>query len=332
MALLGNTYFDLVDLYRRQDGSKNIADIIELMTEMNPILDDALTVECNKGARHLTTIRTGLPDVAWGELYKGIVQSKSTTQQVEDVTGFIEGLSSIDKRLLELSDNESAVRLSEAQPFLEAMNNTMASAIFYESSDTNPKAFNGLATRFGSLSGQTGNQIIDAGGTGADNTSVWFVTWGDKQCHLLYPKGTTAGLAREDKGEQRVTDSDGNPYYVKEEEFRWNVGLSVRDHRYVSRVANIDASDLAAGTVDVYCFLRKAFYSLQNRRVSGGKLAMYCNSDVLEALDAAAVNAGSSDNFTRLKPVEIEGKEVLTYRGIPIRETDALLNTEARVV
>jgi len=30
--------------------------------------------------------------------------------------------------------------------------------------------------------------------------------------------------------------------------------------------------------------------------------------------------------------MEIEGKEVLTYRGIPIRETDALVNTEARVV
>jgi len=52
----------------------------------------------------------------------------------------------------------------------------------------------------------------------------------------------------------------------------------------------------------------------------------------MEALDALAHNAGASDNFTRLKPMEIEGKEVLTYRGIPIRETDALLNTEARVV
>jgi hypothetical protein len=28
----------------------------------------------------------------------------------------------------------------------------------------------------------------------------------------------------------------------------------------------------------------------------------------------------------------VEGKEVMTYRGIPIRETDAIINTEARVV
>ena len=44
---------------------------------------------------------TGLPSVTWGQLYAGIAQSKSTTQQVDDTTGFLEALSSIDKRLLE---------------------------------------------------------------------------------------------------------------------------------------------------------------------------------------------------------------------------------------
>jgi len=61
-------------------------------------------------------------------------------------------------------------------------------------------------------------------------------------------------------------------------------------------------------------------------------MAIYCNRDVLEALDALATNAGASDSFVRLKPMEIEGKEVMAYRGIPIRESDAVLNTEARVV
>jgi hypothetical protein len=59
---------------------------------------------------------------------------------------------------------------------------------------------------------------------------------------------------------------------------------------------------------------------------------IYCNRDVLEALDALATNAGATDLFIRLTPQQIEGKEVLTYRGMPIRQTDAILNTEARVV
>ena len=89
---------------------------------------------------------------------------------------------------------------------------------------------------------------------------------------------------------------------------------------------------MEAGSVALYDFMRKAYYKLQNRRVAGGNIAIYCNRDVLEALDALATNAGASDSFIRLRPMEIEGKEVMTYRGIPIRETDAIINTEAQVV
>jgi hypothetical protein len=300
--------------------------------EMNPILEDAIAVECNKGSTHLHTVRTGLPSVTWGRLYQGTPNSKGRTAQVEDTTGFVEGLSTIDKRLLDLSTNEGAVRLSEARAYLESMSQEVASKIFYGDTASDPEEFMGLAPRFNDLSAANGNQIIDAGGTGSDNTSIWFVTWGDNQCNLLYPKGTQAGIQREDHGEQRVTDSNGNAYYAKEEKFTWHVGMAVKDWRYVSRIANIDVSDIKDGSVALYDFMRKAYYQLQNRRVAGGKIAIYCNRDVLEALDALGTNSGASDNFVRLKPMEIEGKEVLTYRGIPIRETDALLNSEARVV
>lgn len=332
MATLGNSFIDLIDIYKMQDGRGDFNPIIEMLMEMNPILDDAIAVECNKGTTHLHTVRSGLPAVTWGRLYQGIPNSKGRTAQVEDTTGFVEGLSTIDKRLLDLSTNEGAVRLSEAQAYLEAMSNEVGSKVFYGNTSSDPEEFMGLAPRFNLLGAANGGQIVDAGGTGIDNTSIWFVTWGDNQCNLLYPKGTQAGVQREDMGEQRVTDGSGNAYYAKEEKFTWNVGLAVKDWRYVARVANIDVSLMQAGSVALYDFMRKAYYRLQSRRVAGGKMAIYCNRDVMEALDALATNAGTSDSFVRLKPMEIEGKEVLTYRGIPIRESDALLNTEARVV
>ena len=332
MATLGATFVDLIDIYKLQDGKGQYVEVIEMLKEMNPILDDAIAVECNKGTTHLHTVRTGLPSVTWGKLYQGIPQGKSRTAQVEDTTGFVEGLSTVDERLLAISSNEGAVRLSEAMSYLEAMNQSVTSKIFYGNSASDPEEFMGFGPRFNSLTAPNGNQIIDAGGTGSDNTSIWFISWGENQCSLLYPKGTTAGVTREDKGSQRVTDAGGNAYYAKEELFRWNVGLAVKDWRYVARVANIDVSDIQAGSVKLYNFLRKAYYKLQSRRVAGGKLAIYCNRDVLEALDALSTNAGSTDSFIRLKPMEIEGKEVMTYRGIPIRESDAILNTEARVV
>lgn len=331
MPILGSSFVDLIDIYKQQDGRGQFVPIIEMLLEMNPMLEDAVAIECNKGTTHLHTVRTGLPTVTWGKLYQGIPNSKGKTAQVEDTTGFVEGLSTIDRRLLDLSTNEGAVRLSEAKAYLEAMANETATKMIYGNSSSDPEEFMGFAPRFNDLSASNGNQIIDAGGTGTDNTSIWFVTWGDNQCSVLYPKGTSAGVQREDMGQQRVLDSAGNAYYAMEEKFTHHIGLAVKDWRYVSRIANIDVSQMQAGSVPLYDFMRKAYYKLQNRRVAGGKLAIYCNRDVMEALDALATNAGASDAFIRLRPMEIEGKEVLAYRGIPIRETDAIVNTEARV-
>lgn len=331
MGIIANKFVDLIDVYKSQDGNGQFIEVIEMLTEMNPILDDAMAVECNKGTTHLHTVRTGLPPITWGKLYKGIPQGKSDKAQVEDTTGFAEGLSTIDERLLKLSTNEGATRLSEAKGYLQAMSNEMGSKIFYGNTASDPEEFMGLAPRFNSLSAPNGNQIINAGGVGSDNTSIWFVSWGEEQCQLLYPKGMMAGVQREDKGSQRVLDTDGNPYYAKEELFTWHVGLAVKDWRYVSRIANIDVSLMGAGSVKLYDFMRKAYYKLQSRRIPGGTMAIYCNRDVMESLDALATNAGASDNYQRLSRADVEGKEVLSYRGIPIRETDAILNTEAVV-
>lgn len=330
MATIGSKYLDLLDLYKSTDKAGNLVDVIEMLAEQNPILQDAIHVECNSGAQHLTTVRTGLPSITWGRLYKGTPNDKSTRAQVTDTTGFAEGRSSVDARLIdELSNGKGpTLRLSEASAFIEAMGQEVASKIFYGNDIVEPEAFMGLSPRFADSTARNGSQVIKAGGTGADNTSIWFVTWGDNQTSLLYPQGSFMGVKRDDRGKQTVTDGDGNRYEAYEEVFRQHVGLSVRDWRYNARIANIDVSAMKAGTVDLYAFMRQAYYRLQSRRVPGGKVMIYCNRDVMEALDGLATNGGSSDNFVRLTPKEIQGEEVMTYRGIQIRETDALINAE----
>lgn len=338
MAVIGSTYLNLIDVFKRTEDGQQAAAIIEVLKQMNPILDDAIAVECNMGTLHRHTIRTGLPSVTWGRLYQGVAQSKSSTQQIDDTTGFLEAMSSVDTRLLDLAPggNRGAIRLSEATAFLEAMNQEMGSSMFYSSTDATPEKFKGLAARYNALTGANAStsatQIVDAGGTGSVNTSIWFVTWGEQYTQLLYPKGTQAGVKREDMGRQRISDSNGNPFFVEEEKFTWHMGVAVKDWRYNARIANLDITAVRGGTVDIYKQMRRAYYKLQSRRVAGGKMAIYCNREVLEALDALSTNNGSTNNYIQLRPMEIEGKEVLTYRGIPIRETDSLINTEARVV
>lgn len=335
MATIGSSFVNLIDVYSRTEDGQQIATVLELLSQQNPILEDAWTVECNMGAVHRQTIRTGLPTPAWGRLYQGIPQSKSTTQQVDDTTGFLEALSTIDERLLKLApQNAAALRLSEASAFLEAMNQEMATGVFYHNTDATPEKFKGLAARYGVSGGSgAGNQIIKAGGAGSVNTSVWFVTWGDQFTGLLYPKGTKAGVDRQDMGRQRVLDGSNNPYYVMEEKFTWHIGMYVKDWRYNARIANIDTTNLLAGTVDIWKFMSQAYYKLQSRRVAGGRQVIYMNRTVLQALDAMSTPTAASGygGALQLRREEFEGKEVMTYRGIPIRESDSILNTEATV-
>lgn len=340
MATIGSYYPNLVDAFK---GSAEGA-VIELLSQQNPILDDAMAVECNMDAVHRHMVRTGLPSVSWGRLYQGIKQSKATMQQVDDTTGFVHARSEIDMRLLDLAPDKAKARLVDTMPFIESLSQEMASGLFYHDTATTPEKFKGLSARYAAYNPNLpnpaqpniANQVVNGGGTGADNTSIWFVTWGDHATHLLYPKGTKAGVKIDDKGEQRVLDANGDPYYAKETLYTWHIGAAVKDWRYNARVANIDVSDMMAGTVDLWALMRKGYYRLQSRRLNAkaSRIAIYMNKDVLEVLDVQSSDrALTSDrqNAVHLTTQFVEGQEVKFYRGIPIRETDAILNTEAAV-
>lgn len=342
MPSLTQSTLSMVDNYKSTDGMGRYIDVIETMNDTSQdIMDDWSWMPCNSGTKHTRSIRTGLPSSSWGALYEGIPQSKADKQTVDDTTGFVRSLATVDKVQLDLyADNEVAIRAAEARAHIESMAQELVRSMFYYDPATNVRHPKGLGARFGKkATSGAGAQIIDAGGTGSDNTSIWMVEWGYDGLSVIYPKGTVGGIQRENKGQQRVLDANGNPYYVEEELFSAHVGFSLGDWQRVSVIRNIDVSDLMAGNVDLYRWMRKAYYKLKSRRVNKvmdqsapGRLAVYANRDVLEALDALGTNAGASDNFTRLRPMEIQGKEVLTYRGMPLRETDAILNTEARVV
>ena len=340
MAIIGKTYPQLIDLNKASGPGQ----VIEILSQDNPILDDAIARACNMQNVERTMIRTGLPSASWGRLYKGVPQSKSTMQQVDDTTGFLEARSEVDTRLLKLATDPARQRLVESAPYFETMNQEMASGIFYHDTATTPEKFKGLAARYDSYytglrNGSPKNsaaQVIDAGGRGADNSSIWFVTWGDHATSLLYPNGTTAGVTMHDRGEEKALDGDGNPFYVKVATFEWHIGVTVKDWRYNARIANIDMSEVLAGNIDLWALLRQGYYRLKSRRRDGksSRIAIYMNTDLLEVLDAQSSDRAlttTRQNTVSLGHAEVEGKEVRTYRGLPIRETDALLNTEAAV-
>lgn len=334
MAVLASQYLTLADTRKRKDPNDQVAAIIEQLAQTNSVIPDATTIECNDGSSHLTSVRTGLPTATWRQLYQGVQPTKSTTAQVRDTVGMAEAWSEIDSKLVEMDADPAGLRLSEASAFLEGMNQAMESTVFYGDQATAPAKFTGFAPRFNSLSAANASQIVDAGGTGSDNTSIWLVGWSPQTVSLLFPRGSQAGLQREDKGKGVKTNADGSLYDVHREKFTWDIGLTVRDWRFISRVANIDVSDLSptAGTgANLMDQLVTAYWRLHRRRLMGGKFAIYCNATVMEFLDKQSRRANSNVQLT-WSEANGDSEPVLNFRGMPIRQSDAILNTEARVV
>lgn len=331
MATVGNMYPTLSDL-KKQEWGDDIATIIDMLVQYNSMFEDAPMIECNDGGSHLTTVRTGLPTPTWRKLYKGVTPTKGTTAQVKDATGMLEDWSEIDAKLVEKAKNPAKFRLNEAKSHIAGMANALGSTVFYGDTDVNPERFTGLHARFNSLSASNGKQIVDAGGTGSDNTSIWFVTWGEESAHLLYPEGSKAGLQRDDKGKTTKELPDGSLYDVYREKFSQDIGLSVRDWRGISRIANIDVSDLrataSAGGADIINLMIDGYYALQNPNQPNGKTVVYAGKTIQTFLHKQAMNKTN----VNLTLDQSQGKPVVSFLGLPIRRDDNILETEGRIL
>jgi hypothetical protein len=331
MATVGNSYLSLADLRKQQDRNDDIADIIEIMAKQNDMISDAPTFECNEGNSHLTTIRAGLPSPTWRKLYQGVQPTKGTTTQVRDTTGMMEDWSEIDAKLVEKAKNPQKFRMNEAKAHIMGIAHELAETVIYGNTDTDPEKFTGLEPRFNDPTADNGNQIINGGGSGSDNTSVWFVTWGENFCHMLYPEGSPLGISRKDHGEDTKELSDGSLYRVYREQFCMDVGLSVRDWRGIVRICNIDVSELtkdaSSNSADLIDLMITAYYRLDNPGMADGNAVIYCNRRIAEFLHKQAM-LGSN---VELKLEEFAGRKVTTFLGMPIRRMDAILETEAAV-
>lgn len=327
---LSGTVFSLADLAKRMDPDGSPARIIELLTKQNNVLQDVMWMEANNKTGHVTTQRTGLPDVYYRLINQGVANSKSTTAQITEGTSILEARSQLDVKLAEFSKNPAALRLSESQPFLEAMKQKTVTTLFYGNSSVNPEQFNGLAIRYSSLGAGNGENIIDAGGANSVNTSIWLVVWGENTLAGIYPEGTSAGLKHEDLGIQDAFDSSDRRFRAYMDRYEWCAGIALKDWQYVVRIANIDKTKLVteSSAADLIKSMLKAYARIPD--VNAGKAAFYMNRTVFQMLAiqrAAAVSTGGGVTWDN-----VDGKFVPSFMGIPIRIVDGLLLNETRVV
>ena len=336
---LTSSNLTLADWAKRSDPDGRIPVVAELLSQSNEVLEDAVFKEGNLPTGERVVIRTGLPTVYWRALNQGIPSSKSTTAQVDEACGILEARSEVDKDLAMLNGNTAQFRLSEDTAFLEAMNQTQATTLFYGDPGVDPKQFLGLAARYSDkTNGGNKQNILDAGGTSTDNTSIYLVVWGDQTVYCPFPKGSKAGLVHEDLGEQTVYNSDGTRLQALATRYQWKNGLVVKDWRYVVRIANVDVSDLIAQTgtqastasTAIIKLMARALYRIPNMAM--GRAAFYMNRTVHSGLSLAAldksqyvlkINEGLSQYGTP--------QSWLSFLGVPLRRVDAILNTESAI-
>lgn len=337
MATIGNTVLTFADIAKRVDSSGKTSHIVEMLGQSNPIIDDLLVKECNDGTGELTTVRTGLPAVYWRSANAGVPTSASKTAQVRETTGVMEAYSEIDVLVARRSGDARRSRLSEATAFLEAMSQEAASTLFYGNAGVSPEEFSGLSIRYSTVNTATAPiaaNVIDAGGTGSDNCSIWLLGVGEQTLHAIYPQGEMAGLQHQDLGEVTIESAGGIGNGTRMQAYRdhwsWHLGITVKDWRFNVRIANIDVSNLVgiSSAADLTNFMIKATHRIPYPGMA--KFYWYMNRTCFQMLDIQRrddVVAGGGLTYEN-----IDGKRVPTFRTYPIRVCDALLENEARVV
>lgn len=331
MATLADTHPTLLDLARRTDPDGRIASIVEILNENHGILEDMVWVEGNLVTGHRTTIRTGLPLPTWRKLYGGVQPTKSRTAQITDNTGMLEAYAEVDKKLADLNGNTAEWRLSEDRAHIEGMNQEVAETLFYGNEGTEPEAFTGLSPRYNSLSASNGTNIVDAGGTGTDNASIWLCVWGPNSGFGITPKGSTAGLQMEDKGQVTIENIDGAGGRMEayRSHYTWDAGLTIRDWRYFVRIANIDRSLLIADASTGANLPALMYDAMMLPPNLNGRAVWYMDRTLMSMLGKQIAKQTANSTLTT---ENVGGVMTTSWHGIPIRRTDVLLGDEARVV
>ena len=335
MATLSIRNPNLLDLAKATDPDGKIATIVEILNEVNEALEDIVWKEGNLATGHTTTIRSGIPTPTWRKMYGGVQPTKATNVQVTDNTGMLYAYSEVDVDLANLNNNTAAFRLSEDTAHIEGMSQELSNILWFGNEATQPEAFTGFAPRFNSTTAENGDNIILGGSLAGqtDNASIWLIVWDENLSHGIVPKGSTAGLQVMDLGKVLIQDasfgSDTGRMQAYVSEYKWFAGLTVRDWRYVVRIANIDKSLLtndASSGADLPDLMFQAMTLIPN--LARGRPVFYMSRDTMSFLRR---QLAAATNMSTLQIENVGGKMVTRFQGLPIRRVDTLAADEARI-
>lgn len=316
----------LVELAKRTN-NKETLDIASVLSKMTPVIADAYWKEANQLTGHIHNRETKLAGSGtWRDVNQGVSPTAGQTEQVTEPIGYLEDRSEIDELLVKLAPEPKIFRYNEDLLHLRGLAQTIETAFWYGNLATAPKAIQGFTTRYNVLTptAPDPDNVQDAG-SAATCTSAWIIKWGPDSVYCVYPRNSkTLGIERHDMGRELITTTAPARLYMWVTQFIFNIGICVRNHKCVQRLANINgASGAVANLVDENKLI-EMYYN-----IPGGTegCVLYCNKAVatqlaIKAKDKPNVIWPSTDAF---------GKPILKFWDIPIHVSEMITSAETVV-
>lgn len=347
MAFSTDVFPNLIDHTALMDPHGKINKIAFMLAQANDILKDMIWQVANGTDYNQVTLNTALPQGTWRSNNQGVPASKPLNQRAKFGIGMLTDYSKLDSLQARLGGELGKQRLTIDQLHIEGISQQIATTEFYGNEATNPAQFTGISPYYNYLSAyQTGANVINGGGSGSANGSIWYIGWGDSTIHNHFPNGTQAGLLYKDLGDVTpLYDSSGNRYEGYTSYFEWILGLTLMNWQYAARICNLDTTsaglfgstpfDIFAGMIEAAIKIPTSTHRLSGITqvdapgdpMPGTNPAWYCNRKIRAAMDIQAIrNKNVLLNFK-----DYAGESVMEFRGAPVRVCDSLLNSEATI-
>lgn len=260
---------------------------------------------------------TARPSVSTRGFNEGVDSKKTASENVNFKVSLYQEFSNVDQQQADMYPERlggaKAYRESEDLEFVEALSNGFMDDLFYATTASNPNDFNGLESYLGTANTTT---IIDAGGSGSDCTSIYFLKLGKKGVYGLFNESSSSLPKATDRGVQNVTDSNSKTFAAYQTQFDWKVGLAVNENG-IGAIRSIKSGSLPT--------LANMDTVIDN--VKNGVDVILCNRKGL-----GYIKELKTSSLLKYAPGDTElSVGVMTLDGIPIVVDDAITNTETDI-
>lgn len=311
-------------------GDKDMLEIFEAMNEEKPFLKFIPAIQCNQLLSHKINRRTSLPTGTWRQAYKGVTAKASTTQAPTFPVALLEARSEVDEDIIDNSPDPVGTRRTEDMAFVEGMAQQIEDALIEGTTTAYPERIDGIQQYLNALSQTT---VLDGGNSGG--TSIYVADLSPKTTFLIYPAAATnrgpLGLkintnpSGGSTGKEKLTDADSLAYYGYVTQFKWWIGLVVRDELAIGRYANINATVGGSNQFNENKLIEMMNYGHFNPRSTHIFVCKEVKAQMqIRAKDKANVNFSIAN--------ALSGEEVTMFGGYaPVHRCDAIKTNESTV-